>query len=305
MILFYVEDDTCHAKSFYERFKKETNLPVALISHTDFIMNSQLESFNKGNQIITKIKMPGSKSIISTEDIKIIYFSQYPNIYQSMIAFENELDISYAVQEWTATITSVFVTRPEIKMINTIWPPYDLVTEMEQVLLMQQMGIKTIELFITNNTQKVKDYYSLWDKQVLYKTVRAGYDTAAMMEMIDLNRLDKLTLSPASFQKLVNGKEISICQLGKKFLVVETYYDQEIREYIETVIPEALTESLIKMERALNIPCILYHFIYDEDEDDYFAYNMNIYPTFDMLKMLFGESFEKLLTSYLLEEYNR
>jgi len=304
MILFLVNSENAQVRMTCEQLKQEFSLPVALIALDKLIKSGKFSIESIDNDLISIIDINNAHQVISSE-IKLCYTAQYPVICPEWLPYTEEYDISYAQQEWWASLAAMFLSQKHIKFINPIWAKWDLSSELEQVLLLQKFDIPTVEMILTNNSQKANEYYNLWNQNVLYKTVRSGYTNSSLMQIPDLARLQKLHLSPVIFQKAESGTQISVCVLGNKFLTLSSINNQDNINWQASDIPENLKLKLIKVSEFLEIPWFFINFLHKEKTGEYLAFSMNIYPTFEIAYQTYGDTFVQALKNYLVEEYNK
>lgn len=304
MILFLLNSENTQVKLTCEQLKQEFGLPVTIIALENLIKSGKFSLENIDNDFISIIDMDNAHQIINSE-IKLCFLAEYPVIRPEWLPYTEEYDISYAQQEWWASLSAMFLSQKHIKFINPLWPKWDLGSELEQMLLLQKFDIPTVEMVLTNNSLIANEYYNLWNQNVLYKTVRSGYTNSSLMQVSDLERLEKLHLSPVIFQKAESGKQISVCVLGNKFLILSQINDHEDIKWEASDIPESLKLKLNKISEFMEIPWFFINFVHKKETDEYLAYSANIYPTFDMACQTFGDSFVQALKSYLVEEYNK
>lgn len=305
MIVFYVLKENEKLRKLYNDLKSKDKIPVFWLNQEQLIIESQIQLKNSDDFIIGSIKTPEEEDSLSIEQVKIWLLAQYPCVLQEWLPYEDPLDTSYAQQEWNATISAMLLTQNSARFINPLWAKFDFNTEIEQLLIMQRFNFKTLDMILTNNVESTLQYYDLWKRQVLYKSVRKGYDTASIMKPSDLGRLDKLHLSPAIFQKSQMGDDITVCMVGKNFCAVKYDNNDTDQPYKQVELPDTLKNRLIKLSEYLNAPWIVTHFLYDEEQLQYYAYGINVFPDFEFSYMIFGESFVEMLRNYLVEEYNK
>ncbi|MEW5818806.1 MAG: hypothetical protein AB1782_01325 [Cyanobacteriota bacterium] len=305
MILFYVIRESETLRSICKQIESETQINIAWLNQYELVNSGLFYSENINNKIHGTIQLSEDSKFISTKDIKICFVAQFPYIAGEWIPYENYYDKIYAQQEWNASMVATFLTQEHIKYINPLVAKFDLNTELEQLMLLQQFNIKTVDIVLTNNSDKALEHYNKWNRAVLFKSVRSGYDTSAVMEIPDLARLEKLHISPVIFQKQIMGKEITVCLLGNNILANEIEYINNNPVSKPVSLPEELNKNIIKLSKHINAPWILMNFLFQEDNNDYFAYSINIYPDFDVVYSIYGEPFTTLLKGYLVEEYNK
>jgi hypothetical protein len=305
MILFYLDREDSPAIELYKDLKTNVGLPVSCLFHHKVIGASKLTAVNPDQTVITNIQTEDNETPVNIKDIKICFFSQYPYVHSGLLPFEEELDKLYALQEWNATLEAIFLTQKHIRYLNPLWGKYNLATEMEHIMLYQEFGIATVEMLLTNTPDDAREYYEKSGKEVIYKSVRGGYDSSGRMTTSDLTRLNKLHLSPAIFQKAHMGCEIMICLVGNRFLAKKTTMEAANVVYKDFEISKDLKEKLIQLSKHINVPWIIYSIIYDEFIDEYKAYSINPSPGYDLCIQIFGEDFNKLLRQYFIEEYNK
>lgn len=305
MILIFANNVNHKAKLIYDQLKQETNIPIRLCTLESIVKEGQFFIESKGSDLIFSIKNTVDEDFIISTDIKICYLAQIPFILNEWLPYDNDYDRNYARQEWWASLVSMFLSQKHIKFVNPISGQYDLNSEMEQIILFEKFEIPTVEMILTNNPKEAVNYYNLWGKNVLFKSIRKGYDTATHMQISDLGRLEKLRLLPAIFQKAIAGKEINICLVGNKLLAIELELIEGNLSFKTIDVPKDLQEKLIKLSKYIEIPIITFNFIYDEDAKEFFGFSMNAYPDLEFVYLTYGDSLMKILKEYLIEEYNQ
>lgn len=302
MILIFSNTKSSVLEEFTEKFKKRTDIKIALLVFEEFIKNGNFWADFRGKEKNTFcIDLDGTNNnVISLNDVKICYFSGSPYILPKWFEFEDKKDCEYAGKEWYSSVNSLFLTQPHLKLINPVTKYSNFNSEYEQSLFFKKFEIECCEMLVTNNKYDVLEYYDLWNKNVLYKSVNMGYDSSSILQVPDLGRLDKLKYCPALFQKLQAGIQLSICIIGNDFLSLEVDENQNTSV---TDIPNILKEKLIKLSKHFNSPLIQFNFLYDSIDNEYYAYSFNIYNYFESLYTLFGDPFQNKLIEYLEKEY--
>ncbi|MGD9581053.1 MAG: hypothetical protein AB7V50_06750 [Vampirovibrionia bacterium] len=280
---------------------RATSKPVFLFSQEELVKDALMSLKTTNNEISTIIKFANGE-VLDLNQCTSFYFANYPYILYEWIPYENYLDKLYALQEWSASFTAAFQTHKNIEFINPLLVKYDFVSEAEQILYLQRFKLDTIDQVLTNNPDKALKYYEQWNKQVLFKSVRKGYDTASNMETVDLGRLDKLSLSPVIFQKVISGKEVNVCLLGENCLAVERAFENEIETKNVTEIPLDIKNKLVEISKDLNCPLLQVNFIYNNFDHKYYAFGLDIYPDFEVLYSLFDDELFKMFCQYFIGE---
>lgn len=283
--------------------KSSYTLPVTLLTLDKFVKYSSLSLYYDTDLTFNKTFTIDEETFIDFNNVKTCFLSNYPFIAGEWIPYENHYDKLYALQEWTATLNALLLTSSSTKFVNPYLIPYDLNSELEHVLVLQKFNIDTVDMILTNIPRLAANYYENSYKSVVYKAVQSGYNTASSMELADLGRLNKLNLSPAIFQKGVNGIETTVCLLGKNVYAVEADRLSSEAGYKPVEITDELVDRLYQVSDHLNCPWIFFHFLYEPDTGKYYAYGLNIIPDFDLAVNTLGESFIDAMAAYLAEEY--
>lgn len=304
MILFLTNKNDCKSKQIYEKLRKKSSVSVEWLAIEDIIKNSSISIKSNNSDLLAQVHIYGSDTTVDLSDVKVCYIAQYPYISSEWIPYEKKHDISYAEKEWWASFIALLQSQSHIKYINPIELPCDLASEMTHLFLFQKFDVDTVDMVLTNNKEDAVEYYQMWDKCVLGKTVRNGYYNSAVLDISKLARLNKLHLCPAMFQRSIPGTELAVGLVGNKFIIQKIRYEDNevIKESVD--IPKALKEKLVRISEFNKTPIVIFNFIYQDDTDEYFAYSINPYVSFDMAYEAFGESFIQLLTNYLIEEHN-
>ncbi len=300
MILFFANREDHLIASQAETMSRTANIPVYAMFYENLIKEGKLQIENAGDDLVFQIQAKENLETIKGSEIKICYFAEYPALNSQWLPYESEYDISYAQNEWWASLNALFLSQPDIKFINPAKSKFELCSELEQLMIMQKFEIPTVEMILTNNPDEALKYYRSWNNSALYKSVTRGYANSALMNESDIDRLNKLSLSPAIFQKPHSGSQMTVCLLGNNYLAVKL---NDINEYELTDIPDFLLNKIVQVSEYIERPLVLFNFLYQEASNEYCAYSMNVYPSFYEIFSIFGDSYFKLLTAFLAEEY--
>lgn len=290
-------------KVFSQQLKTCYDFEVKIISIEDIVNKSSFVLHNTDHSMLKTVELPNNKEKINFNDAKLVYLSEYPYVIMDWMNFQEELDKSYAFQEWTATITAMLNTCENTKFINPILTKYDLNTEIEQLKIFQQFDIGTVEMILTNNKDKFMEFYEQSNNNVIFKTVRQGYESCNLVGPEDLASLDKLQLSPVIFQKIVNSNEIEVCLVGKQILAKEKIFTGEEITFQDIILPEELQHKLISVSEYLGAPLLNFLFVYDPEDESFKGFSLNIYHNFTYSYQMFKDKFLNALKSLLSEEY--
>ena len=302
MILFIANAENDPTKFLYDLIKEETNIPVFWLSVENLVKKGSFTVKNEGENLNFTIKI--NDETIDSKAIKIIFLYQPPLFDKSWLSFKEELDISYAQQEWYASFNAMMLAQKHIKFINPVFCKFDLNSRLEQILILQQFGFKTVNIILTNDGKTALEYYNLCDRSVISRPVNHSYPVEYLMQIPDLARLNKLYLCPVLFQKFIPGKKINVCLVGNKVLAQEISFNSnnEICQK-NTEIPEDIKNKLIEVSKYLEFPWIFYEFIISDKDNEYYAISLNVVPDFNLMNELYGNLFIEAIREYLTEEY--
>ena len=290
MIVFISSfEDEC-LKTFSENFNNTYNIKSQYLLTTEFLQNQTFSICSDKNNFSSEILNRNSK------DIKICFINSQIYINPSDFAYKNVKDSDYAIQEWSASFLALLGIDENIKFVNPYFSRYNFNSEIEQLLILQQSGLDTVEMILSNNSLDVIDFYKIWNKNVLMKEATLGYNKSKNFNEEHFLKLDKLNLTPCIFQKCGVGENIEILILGDKYLAINCETNNLIK------IPVGLKERLISFCKNCNIKFATFNALLQNEK--YYFYSVNQNPVFSIVNSTYEENFTTLFENFLIKEYN-
>lgn len=280
----------------FENFSKEFSNNYGI--KTKFLLVKEL--FENTPFSVTCTSNVFSSSIVDVDfsGIKICFSNSLLYVNPADLEYGDKKDTDYAVQEWCAALLALFGIQENTKMITPYLSKYKNESELEHLLLLQRVGLDTVEMLLTNNSIDAIDYYNINEKNLLIKEATVGYAKSRLLKEKQLLNLSKLKLTPCIFQKGTFGKSIEILVLGENSLAIDLEHKNHIK------IPVAIKEKLIELCKDCNIRFATFNAIYDINTDKYFFYALNQYPAFSQALEMYGDYFKTLCENFLIKEYN-
>jgi hypothetical protein len=292
------------AVNVYEQLQlSNADIPVCFLSLEALFQDGGLAIKDDGRGFEFAITTLTGDTVIQGSDVRVCWTPDGLYTLPAWFPYDNEFDLEYAQGEWYAFLRTLIGTQPQIRMINPLERHLDLFCRLEQTLLMQQFGLKTVDTVLTNDADEVSRRYALWNQAVIYQSVRQNFSETTVLTESDFERFNKLHLSPVLFQQLIPGEIRHVCLMGDEVLAVKLT-SPENQFYYETCdFPAELTAKLTGIAKHLNTPWLDFVFIYQPETNDYYG-TMLSYPAYDMMCQVYPD-FSQVLARYLIKEYHR
>ncbi len=291
MMLFLSCCEDSEFRKFVKSFSKKTNIKTKFIVPQDVINKEKFTLKCLNNEFSFLYKN------LPFEDIKLCYINSAFSFAKNDFPFLDDLDAEYALQEWNAFLLCLFNANPNIKFINPHLKKYSLENEIEDILVLQKYDLKTVQMFLTNNSSDFLSINELTDKQLWIKSPLKGYTKFKKFEDKDLLFLDKLYISPYIFQKGQNGNSIRILIIDNEYCAFDFADDKQIK------VPVEIINRLTKINKELSLSIATYDAI--KSDDEYVFYSINQQPSFNDLYLIFGKDFTTKFSDYLIKEYTK
>ena len=279
-ILLVGKKDDPHIKGIQNDLKL-INEKFILIDH--LTNNDTMFVENKNGEFLSTLKINGET--IDIETIKSVWNSNALDIINEDVSEESKKFID---KEWTEGIMSIWNT------VNGIWANHPLAlsssaNRVKQLQIASEIGFKIPKTMVTNNSQKMKQFFKECNDEMICKTL-ASSQGLPFGKMIFSHKISKwdfkhnqgLKHSPVMFQEYIPKKtEFRVTIIGDDIHSAEIHsqksektkydwrnYDDFLKTpYVESKLPEDISEKLLKIMKKFNLnfgACDLIHTPDDE-----------------------------------------
>lgn len=211
-------------------------------------------------------------TIIDLENIKSVWNSNALRIVNEEDIVEESKE--FVNKEWTEGIMSMWNT------VNGIWVNHPLAisaigNRVKQLQIASEIGFKIPQTIVTNNSEKMRKFFDECNKEMICKTLASsqGLPSGKMIfshkiSKKDLEHSKELQYAPVMFQEYIPKKtEYRVTIIGDTIHSAEihsqesektkydwrNYDDFSKTPYIESELPEEISEKLLKTMKEFNL----------------------------------------------------
>ena len=209
---------------------------------------------------------------IDLENIKSVWNSNALRIINEENIVEESKE--FVNKEWTEGIMSMWNT------VNGVWVNHPLVisaigNRVKQLQIASEIGFSIPQTIVTNNSEIVNEFFAQCDEEMICKTLASsqGLPSGKMIfshkiSKKDLEFSDELQYAPVMFQEYIPKKtEFRVTIIGNTIHSAEIYsqksektkydwrnYDDFSKTpYVESKLPEEISEKLLKTMKKFNL----------------------------------------------------
>lgn len=283
--MFFIinESKTERMSQYIYRALKEKGQDAVLIDQNTLPIENTI-TLTTGNGVAEGKITLTSGDIINLKDIKGVYVRlQNLKTDLKLDQFEKNIQESerfLAFDSW--------LNNADAMVVNPSRSQYSNNSKLYQTWIVRQYGFKTPESLLTNNADRVIEFYEEYKKDgVIFKSGSSERSKVRMLCDEDIDRLKEyLPSCPALFQKFVPGTDIRVHALvtgevfGHKINSESTdyRYDKE-RSIVPIDLPDKLKEQCIKLAADLGL-YISGIDLRKDPEGNYYCFEANPSPAF-------------------------
>lgn len=227
---------------------------------------------------------------LSLNDIQSIWYRR-PNHFN--LQFTDSVQKAYAESETKSFLDGLWEIVPNIFWFNNPKSLERARKKIFQLQLAEKIGFKIPETIVTNDSEKVKEFF-YHKKKIVFKAIYheflnyadKGFNipTTLITEQ-HLEHLDLVTKTPCLFQKFIDkAYELRVTVVGEKFFPIkidsqknpQTVVDWRNPEFIDKLkyelvdLPDGIIGKCAAMMKELNLVFGAFDFVIDKNDQWYF-----------------------------------
>lgn len=151
---------------------------------------------------------------IQSKDISGIY-CRFVNVKGKNLKGMSKKETSFIYNETLAGYIN-FINYFSGTVVNRIMHSLSNESKTYQQIQISKSGFLTPKTLVTNDSQKVKQFYESCNKKIIFKSLSSARSIVTKFTSQHFSRMKLLNNCPVQFQELIEGLEIRVHTVGKK-----------------------------------------------------------------------------------------